>query len=97
RMKSMVHASEKVQASGDCADRQATAVARWRILSSSSCQSETIWLALKIDEYVPETMPITSASAKLRIEKPPNSRSASSVSTTVSDVITDRASVCMME
>ena len=56
-----------------------------------------IWLALKIDEYVPDTMPTRSARAKFRIENPPNRYSAKSVRTTVNDVITDRASVCMIE
>ena len=48
-----------------------------------------IWLALKIDEYVPDTMPTRSARAKFRIENPPNRYSAKSVRTTVNDVITE--------
>jgi len=52
---------------------------------------------LKIEEYVPEMMPTTSASANVRIEYPPKRYSASSVRTTVSEVMTLRASVCMIE
>jgi hypothetical protein len=49
--------------------------------------------ALKIEEYVPEVMPMRRASTKLWMLAPPNRYRAKSVSTTVIDVLIERASV----
>ena len=65
--------------------------------SSQSCQSTSSGLATKIDEYVPEMMPISSARTKSLIAAPPNSSSASSVMTTVRLVMIDRPNVCRIE
>ena len=43
----------------------------------------------------PAVMPISSASTKVRIVTPPNSSSATSVRRTVSDVFSERPSVCV--
>ena len=51
---------------------------------------------MKIEEYVPETIPMSSASTNEWIAAPPNRNSAVSVMTTVSDVLMDRPSVCRM-
>src|SRR6202022_523281 len=69
----------------------AAARRRCRTRSSTSCQRETIWLALKIDEYVPEMIPMSSARAKLRTENPPNKNSASRGNTTVNEGATAAA------
>ena len=51
-------------------------------------------LALKIELYVPETMPINSAKVNERMEPPANNTSEESVTTTVNDVFSERAMVC---
>ena len=56
-----------------------------------------IWLALKIEEYVPEMMPISRASDEVRIAAPPNRAERSSVMTTVRLVMIERPSVCRIE
>ena len=52
-------------------------------------------LALKIEENVPEMMPITSASTNERIVTPPNSSSVTITSRVVMDVLSERPSVCV--
>src|ERR1700733_8426590 len=54
-------------------------------------------LALKIELYVPVTMPMSSASTKPRIESPPKMTSDRSTNTTVSDVFSERVMVCTVE
>ena len=55
--------------------------ARPRRRSSQACQSTRSGLATKIDEYVPMTMPISSARTKSLIAEPPKRNSDSSVRT----------------
>src|SRR5712692_10547441 len=52
--------------------------------------------ALKIELYVPDTMPIRSASAKPFKVSPPATRIATRTRTTVKLVMIDRTAVCMM-
>src|SRR5712692_6505624 len=52
--------------------------------------------ALKIELYVPDTMPISRASAKPFRVSPPETRIATRTRTTVKLVMTDRTAVCMM-
>src|SRR5262249_53899896 len=54
-----------------------------------------IILAFKIEEDVPEAIPINNASVKSRTLSPPNRVSAESVSSTVSDVLSERDIVWM--
>ena len=70
------------------------AAARARRRSSQACQTTSSGLALKIEEYVPETMPISSARTKTRIDSPPKRSSAVSVMMTVRQVLIDRPMVC---
>ena len=50
-----------------------------------------------MDEYAPEMIPMSSASAKFRMEYPPKEYSARRVKTTVTPVMRDRTMVCMIE
>src|SRR6266704_4679210 len=52
--------------------------------------------ALKMELYVPETMPMRSASAKPFKVSPPDTRIATRTRTTVKLVMIDRTAVCMM-
>ena len=85
------------------AGRHAAGVARARASrsaprrSSQSCQTTSSGAALKIEEYVPEMMPISSASTNSWVAAPPNRSSASSVRTTVKLVVIDRPNVCRIE
>ena len=51
-------------------------------------------LALKIDEYVPEMMPMTIAKTKARVASLPKSSSAVSTRIVVSEVLSERPTVC---
>src|SRR5258706_3356932 len=59
-------------------------------------QTTRIGAALKIDEYVPDSTPMSRVTTKCRMVLPPNKVSASRVSMTVSWVLMDRSSVCTM-
>ena len=52
---------------------------------------------MKIDEYVPETIPMSSARTNSWVAEPPNRSSAVRVSTTVKLVVIDRPNVCRIE
>ena len=66
-------------------------------IAEAFCHATSSVLALKIELYVPVTIPISSASTKPVIVEPPNSTSASSTNTTVSDVFSERVMVCTVE
>jgi hypothetical protein len=56
-----------------------------------------IMAALKIDEYVPDRIPMNRMIEKCRIVTPPNIESASKVNITVKDVFNDRLNVWTIE
>ena len=52
---------------------------------------------MKIDEYVPEIIPIKSAKTKVLIDSPPKRKSAKRTNTAVKDVFKDLERVCKIE
>src|SRR5579875_3022501 len=63
--------------------------------SSPLSQIASSILALKIDEYVPLKMPISSVSVNVRMSSLPKMVSADSVNSTVSEVFSERDIVCI--
>src|SRR5665213_358297 len=61
------------------------------------CHATRSVLALKIELYVPVTIPMSRASTKPVMVEPPKSTSASRTNTTVSDVFSERVMVCTVE
>ena len=68
------------------------AVPRRRAASSHSYQATSSWLALKIDEYVPLTTPMRSASVNVLMVDRAEQQEALSVTTTVRLVLIERPS-----
>src|SRR4051794_19184316 len=73
------------------------AVSRSLRRSSQRCHTTRSGLALKIEEYVPEMIPRSSASTNVPIAAPAKSSSDSSVITTVRLVVIDRPNVWRIE
>src|SRR5262249_46067415 len=67
----------------------------WNGREKVPCSHSTrSWLATKIELYVPLVMPISSTRMNVRIVEPPKSSNASSVKITVSEVVSERPTVC---
>jgi hypothetical protein len=79
------------------ARRTGRPLAAARRRSSHSSQTVRSGAALKIDEYVPDVIPMSRARMKVWIDDPAKSSSAVSVNTTVRLVLIERASVWRIE
>ena len=70
---------------------------RWRYVGSRSFHSVSTGAAMKIDEYVPDAIPTSSAKAKSFSVSPPNSSSAATPISVHIEVASDRVSTSLIE